>query len=152
VKLSFSKFLKWLSKPFPKKITFLGMAKYWALIFAVGIVLRITVLSIYPESGQLEEQFLADFCVPSTLIIVVLAPITENFVLMILPFLWKGRKGLAVGLALWTFFHYVDRDLPSFLQTLALAVFYYKAVSAKKYKESVVFHGVVNWIAALSCV
>jgi len=151
MEVNFSKFKKWLSKPFPKKISFFGLAKYWLLIYIVGIALRMFVLFLYPESGQLEEQFLTDFCTPEMLLIVVLAPLTENFLLMILPFIWKKKIGLVVGLAVWVLFHYLDRDLPSFVQTLALAVFYYKVVSAKKYKESIFFHGIVNWIAGLTC-
>jgi len=149
--VSFLKNIKWLSKPFPKKISFLGLSKYWIAFFIVGIALRSLVLFVYPQSGQLEEQFLVDFCNPLTMLIVVLAPLTENFVLMILPFIWKGKKGLIVGLAIWTLLHYLDRDLPSFSQNLIIAIFYYKVVSAKKYKESIFFHGIINWIAGLTC-
>jgi TRAP-type mannitol/chloroaromatic compound transport system permease large subunit len=147
----FKKFRKWLAKPFPKKMKFLSLAKYWFVIFFVGIVLRATVLTVYPPSGQLEEQFLSDFCTPVTLLIAILAPLTENFIFMILPYMWKKEKGLAVGLALWVFLHYVDRDLPSLAQNLMLSVFYFKTVSAKKYKESVFFHGIINWLAGLTC-
>jgi hypothetical protein len=148
---SLSRLKTWLSEPFPKKISFLGLGKYWLAIFIVGIALRMLIVTAVPSSGELEQQFLSDFCTPYTLLLVVLAPLTENLIFMILPFMWKKKKGLAIGLALWVFFHYVDRDLPSLLQNLALAVFYFKAVSAKKYKETVFFHGIVNWFATLSC-
>lgn len=141
----------WLSEPFPKKMSFLSLGKYWLAIFIVGVALRTLAVTVAPQTGNLEQQFLSDFCTPSTLLLVVLAPLTENLLFMILPFMWKKQKGLAVGLSLWVFFHYLDRDLPSFLQNLAIAVFYFKAVSAKKYKETVFFHGIINWIAMLYC-
>jgi hypothetical protein len=147
-----SKFIKWLSKPFSKNIRFMTLAKYFVIIFIAGILLRNISLLLFPSSGELEQQFLKDFCTPTTLLIVVLAPLTENFLFMILPFMWKKKKGLAVGLAIWILFHYLDRDLPSLAQNLAMAVFFFKSVSAKKYKESIFFHGIINWFAALSCI
>jgi hypothetical protein len=142
---------KWLTTPFQKSIRFRSLFGYWFAIMAFAIFLRMAILAIYPPSGELEEQFLSNFCDPWTLAIVVLAPLTENMIFMIIPFILKGPKALAIGLGVWALFHYIDRDLPSLFQTLALCVFYFKAVSAKKYKESVFFHGIINWLAAVGC-
>jgi len=146
-----SKFKKWISKPFPKKLPFLSLAKYWFIFFIVGVGLRLLILFFYPPSGQAEEKLLTNFCTPFTLMFVVLAPITENLLFMILPFMWKRNKGLIAGLTIWVFLHYLERDLPSLLQNIAIAIFYFKIVSAKKYKETIFFHGIINWPAGLLC-
>ncbi|MFH1229082.1 MAG: hypothetical protein V1678_01495 [Candidatus Aenigmatarchaeota archaeon] len=148
----FSKLGRWLSKPFPKKMSFFNLTKYWIAFFIVAIAIRSLALFFFPQTGLLEEQFIADFCTFETLLIVVLAPLTENIIFMILPYKFFKGKGLAVGLALWALLHYLDRDLPSFSQNVIIAMFYYKLVSAKKYKESIFFHGIINWIAGLSCI
>lgn len=141
----------WLLEPFKEKITFLKLTGYWLIFLISGIVLKEILTPLSPAFVEAEKEIISNFCVLPNLIEVFLAPLVETAIFMILPYWWKKERGLIVGLSFWAILHLISKNIPIFIYICVISFFYFKAVSAKKYREVILFHGVINWVGLLTC-
>jgi hypothetical protein len=144
--------LKDFFKSYPKKISFWGLAKYWIIFEVVGIAIMQVLYFAFPSLMSSVTVSAADFCTPFNILYVILFAVFEVIVFMILPFMWKQKRGLAVGLIIWAILHLLSADVPVFIYISIMSVFYYKAISVKKYKDVLILIFLLNTISMLSCI
>jgi len=143
--------IKTLFKPYPKKISNKLLILKWGKYFVAGFLVLSILPLLYPPFISEEQILFADFCTPLNIITVVLFPFFEATVFMILPFIWKKKRGLEVGLIIWALLHFLSAGIPIFIYISLMAIFYYKAISIKRYKSVIGLIFMLNFISVLSC-
>ena len=141
----------WLTKPFNEQITFKRLFGYWLIFLISGIALKELLTPLYPIFIETENEIIVNFCQPITILETIIAPVGETLVFMILPYWWKQEGGLIVGLFIWAILHLISKDIPIFIYICIISVFYFKSVSAKKYREVILFHSIINYLGLLTC-
>lgn len=138
-------------EPFDEKIRFRKLFMYWILFFSIGFALKQLITPLSPAFIESEKQIVENFCIPIGLLEVIVAPILETLVFMIFPFKFFGKRGASICLVIWASLHLIGRNFPTFAYISVMSIFYYKAVSSKKFKEIILLHGIPNWLAILTC-
>jgi len=149
-----------LFKKFDEDISFKNLFVKWLIFLGIGLALMFALDFIFslifevgvPDPSKSDEVF----CALPNLIWLNLAFLLETIVFMILPWKWKGKKGLIVGLSLWAFLHLLGGTnfitaLPYFLYISIKAVFYYRCLEINKVWQIFFFHFLINVPAILSC-
>ena len=136
---------------FPKEISNKQLALNWLKYMIIGITVKIMLSTLYPITVVSDAEFASSFCKIPQVIEVFLAPVLETVIFMILPFVIFKKKGLVVGIIIWTLLHLLGRNIAVFGYICVMGFFYFRAVEQKKYKQIILLHGLINWVGLLSC-
>ena len=142
--------LGWIFKPFERDISYKKLTGLWLLFFISGITLKTILTPLSPSFMESEEQMASSFCTIENCIVVFLAPLIETFLFFILPYWWKGIKLAKVTIIIWVLLHLAS-SIPIALYIGVMAIFYFRCLEIRKFKEIVLFHGLINWIGLLTC-
>lgn len=146
--------INWILKPFKKKVGWKGLLKRWFLFALAGLVVMGVIQAfagydlskadiLVSESGKGCDQL-------AMWILLLLPPIEELF-FRILPYHFMGRNAAFTGSMVWAGLHLFGRNLAIVGFQLVMGIFYFKLVSSKRYKESIIFHESFNIVPLLTC-
>jgi len=138
-------------KKFDENISFKRLFLYWLIYLAIGISIMSIVTPIHPSFAEQQTELVDTFCQPINLIFVSIAFLTETFLFMFLPWkIWK-KKGLVIGLIVWSILHLIGNGFPIFLYICVKALFYYRLFEIGRVKEAFGFHFLINLPGILTC-
>ncbi len=146
--------INWILKPFEKKIGWKGLLKRWFFFFIAGLSVM-GVIQVFARYDLSEADILVsetgEGCDPLAMWILILLPPVEEMVFRIFPHHFMGRNASFAGSMVWAGLHLFGRNLAIVGFQLIMGIFYYKLVSSKRYKESIIFHEGFNIIPLLTC-
>ena len=138
-------------KKFDAKITFHRLFLYWIIYLFVGILLMLVITPLHPSFTESHNEINENFCNPINIVFVAMAFLVETILFMFLPWKIFGKRGLIVGLIIWSILHLIGGSLPIFIYISVMAVFYWKCFEIEKIKEVFFFHFLINLPSILSC-
>ena len=146
--------INWIFKPFEKKIGWKGLLKKWFFFFVTGLFVM-GVIQAFARYDLSEADILVSEtgtgCDPIVMWILLLLPPVEELVFRIGPHHFMGKNAAFAGSMIWAGLHLFGRNLAIVGFQLVMGIFYYKLVSSKRYKESIIFHEGFNVIPLLTC-
>lgn len=149
-----SEAIKWILKPFKKNIKLKGLIKNWFIFVVSGIVLMVAIQSFakydFGEADTLTSETGVG-CDKSAMILLLLLPPIEELLFRIGPHHFMGKNAAFVGSIMWAVLHLLGRNLAIVGFQLVMGIFYFKLVTSKRYKESIIFHEIFNVIPLLTC-
>lgn len=153
-KKTINKGIKWVLAPFEKKIRWKGLVKNWLLFFFAGIAVMGVIQSFakydFSEADTLTSETGVG-CDKVAMLILVLLPPIEELLFRIIPYHYMGRNAALVGSVVWAGLHLFGRNFAIVGFQMVMGVFYFKLVTSKKYKESILFHEAFNLLPLLTC-
>jgi hypothetical protein len=146
--------INWILKPFKKRIGWKGLLKRWFFFLLAGLVVMggIQAFARYDlgEADTLVSES-GEGCDALAMWLLLLLPPIEEGLFRILPYHFMGRNAAFAGSMIWGGLHLFGRNLAIVGFQLVMAIFYFKLVSSKRYKESIIFHECFNIIPLLTC-
>ena len=122
------------------------------LIFFVSGMFMVSLLTPLSESFiEAESEIVASFCSPFNVLEAGLAFITETILFFYLPFRYKGKKGLKVGIVIWLALHMLTKNIPIVLYLTLMSYFYYSCIKIGRWKSVMLYHLIPNLLGILSC-
>ena len=131
-------------KQFDENIRFRSLFLYWLGFFTAGAVLMILTSPFFPSEP------VEDFCEPLNLVLLLLAPITETFIFMLIPFWIFKKKGLVIGIIIWVLLHLMN-GFQTIFYIAIMGFFYYRCIEVRKIKSVIFFHYLVNIPGLILC-
>jgi hypothetical protein len=80
----------------------------------------------------------------------IVAPFIETVLCMYLPFRFFHKKGLIVGITIWSLLH-IFSGIIFLVYIFITGFFYYQLMKYNRWKETILFHGLVNWTGVTTC-
>jgi len=146
--------IDWVLKPFEKRIGWKGLLKRWFFFLLAGLAIM-GVIQAFARYDLSEADTLVsesgEGCDQLAMWLLLLLPPIEELVFRIGPHHFMGKKAAFAGSIIWAVLHLFGRNLAIVGFQLIMGIFYYKLVSSKRYKESIIFHECFNIIPLLTC-
>jgi membrane protease YdiL (CAAX protease family) len=143
-----------LLKPFRKDISLGRILKNW-LVFVVAGVLVMSTVQMFAKYDMSEADTLTsesgEGCDLMPMLLLLVLPPIEELLFRILPHRYFGNGGALLGTLVWAMLHLLGRNLAIVAFQLVVGMFYYKMVTASKYKEVIVLHEAFNLLPLASC-
>lgn len=146
--------IEWILEPFKKKMRWKGILKNWLLFLFAGFVVMGFIQYFgrydFAEADMLTSETGVGCDRIAMLVLVVLPPI-EELLFRIVPYHYMGRNAAFCGTVLWASLHLFGRNFAIVGFQMVMGIFYFKLVTSRRYKESIILHEIFNFVPLLTC-
>jgi len=153
-KIKLVKFVGWVLKPFDKNIRLGGLIKRWFLFLLAGFVVMGAIQFFarydFSEADTLTSETGVGCDMLAMSLLLILPPIEETL-FRILPYRYSGRKAAFVGSLVWAGLHLFGRNLAIVGFQAVMSIFYFKLVTAGRYRDAIISHEAFNILPLLTC-